>query len=305
MDHQPEMELFGTAGSKDGEDIALQNPSIQSNTDIDIAEDARSDQDTATTHPPQLVQAFATPQQSAKHEKRDSKNEIPSTVANDAPVSQDQYGHPTVVRNESPTKSTAIGEAERAPEADAIARSQPDRGSDEANARSQDPANGQLEDEQDSAEAAVSQTQLSHPTDTTLEYQEDMQTESESSKPTSMSPPSAPASLLHNLRASTAAKAAPNKLITDPFICSRLAFATVTLFRMGKAKECKAISQFAIDLMGEEAWHDEWLPMYLDAERKEGDGEAVMDLLGDVVAVLRLTDGAQAAFLGILMGFVV
>lgn len=72
----------------------------------------------------------------------------------------------------------------------------------------------------------------------------------------SMPPPAAPASMLYTLRASVTAKQGSAQ-VDDPFICSRLALAAVTLFRMGKAKEAKAVGQFGVDLLGEQRWH-EW-----------------------------------------------
>lgn len=114
-----------------------------------------------------------------------------------------------------------------------------------------------------------------------------------------MPPPNAPASMLYKLRASDMAKKGAEQN-DDPFICSHLAVSAVTLFRMGKAKESKAVGQFAVDLLGEERWH-EWLLKYMNEPPGEDDERWALPLLSDVATALREEDRSSSGFLSILI----
>ena len=110
-----------------------------------------------------------------------------------------------------------------------------------------------------------------------------------------MPPPAAPASLLWSLKSSGRSKEKVHQ-IKDPAIGSRLTSSAVILFRLGKAKEAKAVGQFAVDLCGSDVW-DESLPHYLDHPRIDDDERNLIPLLQEVASFITAVDPMSSAFL--------
>lgn len=112
---------------------------------------------------------------------------------------------------------------------------------------------------------------------------------------TMMSPPAAPASMFWTFEPGRGAKKGDDR-IEDPYIGCRLIVAVVYLFRAGNVRYAKVIGQLAVDLMGQEMWHQH-LPPYLSSPSDPGDVETVYSLLGEAHRQLRLFDLCSAAYL--------
>ena len=114
-----------------------------------------------------------------------------------------------------------------------------------------------------------------------------------------MPPPAAPASMLWSIRPSDTARHEDDQT-TDGFVYARLISAVVTLFRMGKGKESKAIAQYTIDLIGEELWKEQ-LAHYMSIGPEPDDGNWVPMLLSEAAEDLKRVDPVSSGFLSILM----
>lgn len=115
-----------------------------------------------------------------------------------------------------------------------------------------------------------------------------------------MPPPAAPASMLWSIRPSDTARHGDDQTI-DGFVYARLISAVVTLFRMGKGKESKAIAQYTIDLIGEKLWKEQ-LAHYMSIGPEPDDGNWVPMLLSEAAEDLKRVDPVSSGFLSILMG---
>ena len=114
-----------------------------------------------------------------------------------------------------------------------------------------------------------------------------------------MPPPAAPASMLWSIRPSDTARHEDDQT-TDGFVYARLISAVVTLFRMGKGKESKAIAQYTIDLIGEKLWKEQ-LAHYMSIGPEPDDGNWVPMLLSEAAEDLKRVDPVSSGFLSILM----
>lgn len=296
-DSEWERELFGPPSKDDASDVVddQNQPRKKSASNGDTHADVMQVDDVDAPVVAVDCTEAANTQQLAVNEKRDSKSE--------QPILFDRNGNQNGTAK-APAQGMQLDGTTAAAQEDhhskLAAQTDSGVGSQPASLQLGNPASTETTSQQNGAT-------LSNGGDVTAASQNQVQMEqANSSAPENgqlgaMPPPAAPASMLYNIRASDTAKSTREQQ-KDPFVCSRLASAVVTLFRMGKAREAKALGQFAIDLMGEESW-DEWLPLYMDEPPGKDDAEWVMTLLGDVAIALKTVDPASSGFLSILMSF--
>ena len=104
-----------------------------------------------------------------------------------------------------------------------------------------------------------------------------------------MPPPTAPASMLSNIKPSVRAIAKP---ITDPSAVVPLVSICVILFRQGRAVEAKKLGQFTIDIVGLGKWDAE-LAVFMGAEPLDVDKALPVRLLKDTISAMRALEASE------------